>query len=122
MPIVKRIAEVAATAIVGYFAAAFLYAAILGIAGLPSGPLWDPSFGGPLRFVSITVVIVALFIPLFRRDVDVAIRAVSTTTAAFLILYAFMKSFGLGEEADLPIRAVVALFEPIGQGLSGISH
>ena len=119
---VNRILAAVGAAVIAYFVAVFLYAVVAGVAQMPHGPLWDESFRGPLRFILIVLLCCALFIPAFRTEVDPATRGLAATSGAFLILYAFMKNFGLGQLADIPLHWVLARIEPIAHFFSGLAH
>jgi hypothetical protein len=75
-------------AVVAYGVATFLFIVLEQLSLLPQGPLWDPSFRGPMVFVMLIVVVSVLLVPLLMREVDPAVRTFSIFSAVVLVVYA----------------------------------
>ncbi len=107
-----RVLSIAATVVVAYGIAIFLYGIADQVSAMPNGPLWDPSFRTSLRFILIILAFIALVIPAFRTDSPSSQRAQAVFAAAFFAVYVFFKISKL-VDPDIPFRAVAAYVAPL---------
>ena len=110
--LVMRVLSIAATVVVAYGIAIFLYGIADQVSAMPNGPLWDPSFRTSLRFILIILAFIALVIPAFRTDSPSSQRAQAVFAAAFFAVYVFFKISKL-VDPDIPFRAVAAYVAPL---------
>jgi phosphatidylglycerophosphate synthase len=99
-------------ALAAYVFATFLFIVITQLSLLPQGPLWDPSFRGPLIFMMLIVVFAVLLVPLFMREVDPAVRTLSGLTVLALVVYAAFHHVP-AFDPERPMRFIVShVFTP----------
>lgn len=82
------VAAASIIALGAYVAGTILFIVITQLSLLPQGPLWDPSFRGPLIFVMLIIVFSVLLVPLFMRETDPAVRTFTILTVLVLVVYA----------------------------------
>lgn len=106
-------------ALLAYVVATFLFVVITQLSLLPQGPLWDPSFRGPLIFMMLIVVFAVLLVPLFMRDVDPAVRTLSSFTVLALVVYAAFHRVP-AFDPERPMRFIVTyVFIPFQKWITG---
>jgi len=106
-------------ALVAYVVGTVVFIVITQLSLVPQGPLWDPSFRGPLIFMMLIVVFAVLLLPLFLREADPALRTVSSLTVLVLVVYAAFHHVP-AFDPERPMRFIVTyVFIPFQKWVGG---
>jgi len=92
--------------VLAYAVSMSLYLLVVRVSQIPQGDVWNDGFKVAFQFVSLTVLVLALLIPIFQKEFDPGLRMFSLFTATMLVGYTVARAAGL--DPDAPLQLLMA--------------
>jgi len=89
--------------VLAYAVSISLYMLVVRVSNIPQGDAWNDGFKVGFQFVSLTVLVLALLIPIFQKEFDPGLRLFSLFTATMLVAYTVFRVAGLDPDAPLQL-------------------
>jgi hypothetical protein len=89
--------------VLAYAVSISLYMLVVRVSEIPQGEVWNDGFKVAFQFVSLTVLVLALLIPVFQKEFDPGLRMFSLFTATMLVAYTVFRVAGLDPDAPLQL-------------------